>query len=732
MLRNSSLGNVRGREVAWRNSIFGKVTLFLLLAVAISYVTGAATGWVMIERSQREDWRRQASTNAQIASSVIRSIYTFVSVDLTDSAQIEGIKSETMIGDDQSVLDTGFVALDVLALAAIQTKEKIWLASYHPENGQLLTLTDNNGSSQGSRLELEQDESDGFFHFTTGFAKIGAERHYVAIIPIKTPGGTLLGAIVASAGEASRLLEMQASFYRNSLLYGAISMILTALVVVFTMRRLFHPIPKLIESLKRIAREDTGDVTPFQHRRDEIGRLAAAIETLREGVVEREQLRRAQEAARELEHLALHDPLTGLPNRAFLQKTLSAMLGRIVESGRIVNVMLLDLDRFKPVNDTYGHAIGDQLLIGMAQRITPLMGPEDILTRLGGDEFALIQSVSVNARKEARHLGNRIIEAINQPFEIAGHPIGIGISIGVATAPFHGTTNKDVMAHADIALYTSKGAGRGCLRMYEPGMTMEGSGRSAIEVELLQALAENQFQLLYQPIVRTATEEVAGYEALIRWHHPKKGLVSPDTFIPAAEETNIILDLDRWVVQQACREMALRPDGLSVAVNLSALSLQRPDLPDFLRRTLTETGLSPERLEIEITESHRAQGTEVTSNLNDIRAMGIGIAVDDFGTGFSSMSYLMDLPVTRIKLDRRFVSGVVNDPRCLNVVRSSIALARGLEIEVTAEGIEDRGQLDVIRSLGCRSAQGYLFGKPALLPELNIPRIQAPPLRAAL
>lgn len=732
MLRKDSLADLTGREVAWRNSILGKVTLFLLLAVATAYVTGAATGWVMIERSQGEDWRRQASTNAQIASSVIRSIYTFVSVDLTTTAQIENIKSETMIGDDQSVLDTGFVAIDVLALAALQTKEKIWLATYHPDQRQLLTLIDNDGGSQGAVVELEQPESSGFFHFTTGFATIGPERHYVAIIPIRTPEGRLLGAIVASAGQAERLLAMQASFYRNSLLYGAISMILTAAIVVFIMRRLFHPIPKLIDSLKRIARDDTGNVTPFRHRRDEIGRLASAIETLREGVVEREQLRKAQEMARELEHLALHDPLTGLPNRAFLQKTLTAMLGRIVESGRVLNVMLLDLDRFKPVNDTYGHAIGDQLLVAMAQRVTPLMGAEDILTRLGGDEFALIQSVSINARKEARHLGNRIIEAISQPFEIGGHSIGIGISIGVATAPFHGTTNKDVMAHADIALYTSKGAGRGCLRMYEPGMTMEGSGRSAIELELLQAIAENQFQLLYQPIVRTATEEVSGYEALIRWHHPKKGLVSPDTFIPAAEETNVILDLDRWVLQQACREMARRHDGRTIAVNLSAISLQRPDLPAFISRVLTDTGLSPKRLEIEITESHRAQGTEVVFILNAIRAMGIGIAVDDFGTGFSSMSYLMDLPVTRIKLDRRFVAGVVDDPRCLNVVRSSIALARGLEIEVTAEGIEDRAQFDVIRSLGCRSVQGYLFGKPVPLPEPELQRFQAHPLRAAL
>lgn len=732
MLRKSSLGTLTGRETAWRNSILGKVTLFLLLAVAAAYLAGTATGWVMIERSQREDWRRQASTNAQIASSVIRSIYTFVSVDLAENAQIEGINSQNMIGDDQSVLDTGFVAVDVLALAAMQTKEKIWLAQFQPDSARLTTLTDSDGGPQGAPIQLEDTGPTGIFGFATGFAKINGERHYVAMIPIKTPAGQLLGAVVASAGKADRLLEMQAAFYRNSLLYGAISLILTGLAVTFIMDRLFYPIPKLIDSLKRLAGDDASHVTPFQYRRDEIGRLAGAIETLRQGVLEREHLRQAREAARELEHLALHDPLTGLPNRAFLQKTLDTMLASILEDGRVINIMLLDLDRFKPVNDTYGHAIGDQLLVAMAQRVARLMGPEDRLARLGGDEFALIQSVSINARKEARHLGNRVIEAIGEPFDISGHSISIGISIGVASAPLHGTTSKDVMAHADIALYTSKGAGRGCLRIYEPGMTMEGSGRSAIELELLQALAENQFKLVYQPIISAATEEICGYEALIRWHHPRKGLISPDQFIPAAEETNVILQIDRWVLQTACREMARQTNSPSVSVNLSALSLQHPDLPDFIIRTLRDTGLVPARLEVEITESHRAAGAEVLSVLTAIRKLGIGIAVDDFGTGFSSMAYLMDLPVTRIKLDRRFVSGVATDPRCLNLIRASVALARGLQIDVTAEGIEDRNQFDVIRMLGCGAAQGYLFGKPAALPDPATPRLPAPSRHATL
>ncbi|MGG7519426.1 EAL domain-containing protein [Allorhizobium undicola] len=702
----------------WRNSILGKVAFFLLLAVAFAYVSGAATGWLMIERAQKADWARQASTNAQISSSAIRGVYTFVTVDMTPAGQITGIVSDRMIGDDQSVLDTGFVPLDVLSLASLQTKEPVWLLRYDEERRQLLTLTDSEGG--GENLPLVFSDEKGNAHppdkYATGFASIGSTRHYIALLPITTPDGKLLGAIAASAGNADRLMRMQTAFYRNSLVYGSIIMLATGIAIMLVMRRLFHPIPALIEALKRIARDETGRTTPFRQRRDEIGQLANAIETLREGVVEREHLRQVREAARELEHLAHHDPLTGLPNRAFLQKTLSRMLEEVELFGRTINVMLLDLDRFKPVNDTYGHAVGDQLLIATCHRLSVLLGPQDVLARLGGDEFALIQAVSVNARTDAARLGERIIDAMNRPFQINDLSIGIGISIGVATAPLHGRTLKDIMSHADVALYTSKGAGRGCLRHYQPGMTMESSGRSAIEQELMLALGEDQFEIFYQPIIAIQDGRLCGHEALVRWRHPVRGLLTPDQFIEAAEESGLIVELDRWVLSNACRTFAAMPNAGTLAVNISAADLLRSDLPDFLRATLDATGLAPHRLEIEVTETSPIAEREAVTALHAIRGMGIGVAIDDFGTGFSSLSYLLDLPLTRIKFDRRFVAGLVDNPRALNILRALMMLANGLGIEATAEGIENRQQLHILRGLGCKSAQGYLFGKPQAEP----------------
>lgn len=711
--------SLKGTRLAWRSSIMGKITVFLLLAVALAYVSGAATGWFMIESSQREDWKRQASTNAQIASSSIRSIYSFVSVDLTPAGQIVRIVSERMIGDDQSVLDTGFVPVDVLALASMQTKERLWLLAWDDQNHRMVSMTDSDGGSANVPVLLDDlrsatSQSD-FNSFKTGFARIGKEKYYISLLPISTPDGQLLGAVAASAGEAGRLLEIRDTFYKNSLLSFAIIMSATGAAIIFLMHRLFHPVPRLIEALKRIARDETGIPTPFLRRRDEIGQLANAVETLREAVVEREHLRQMREAARELEHLAHHDALTNLPNRAFLQKTLSGMLEKQIDSKTTINVMLLDLDKFKPVNDTYGHAVGDQVLIHACKRVSMLLGPDDIFARLGGDEFALIQIVALNARKEAERLASRIIEAIARPFQINDLSLRIGASIGIASAPQHGTTSNKILSNADVALYMSKGAGRGCFHIFEPGMTMEASHRSTAELELMQAIGQGEFLLHYQPIIRTQDQAVSGYEALVRWKHPKRGIVPPDQFIPLAEETGMIVDLDRWVLKQACTDMAERDANLSISVNVSALGLLRTDLPDFIRATLFESGLLAHRLELEITETSRVAEQTCLSVLTQIREMGVGIAIDDFGTGFASLSYLVDLPVTRIKLDRRFVSGVVDSQKCLNIISSTVSLARCLDIEVTAEGIENHEQFELLKAAGCKTFQGYLFGRPQLL-----------------
>lgn len=701
-------------RVTWRRSIIGKVTSFLLFAVALAYISGATTGWIMIERSQRDEWRQQAGTNIQIASSAIRSVYTFVSVDMTPSSQIVRIVTDRMIGDDASVLDTGYVAVDVLALASVQTKQKIWLLQYDKETNSLSSITDSDGNSAGVKLAVKDSSivAQGYSEFFTDFVKVGSEEYYVGYLPIRSSDGTLLGGVVASVGSAESLMATRSIFYRNSLLSFAVIMLATGGAIALLLRSLFQPVPVLIEALKRIAHDETGNITPYQRRQDEIGQLASTIETLREAVVEREHLRQMREAARELEHLAHHDALTGLPNRAYLQKALSRLLEEVEAGTKTINVMLLDLDRFKPVNDTYGHAVGDHVLISSCKRVSTLLGPDDVFARLGGDEFALLQIVAINAEKEAKRLAARIIEAISRPFQINDMSLSIGASIGIAQAPMHGKSSNQILSNADVALYTSKGAGRGCFHIFEPGMTMETSHRSTIEIELLQALNEDQFVVHYQPIVALGEGRISGYEALVRWHHPKRGLLPPDKFIPAAEETGLIVELDRWVLREACRQMAAKDEVTTVSVNLSPIGLLRQDLPDFIRATLGETGLEATRLEIEITETNKVEGKEAISILNAIRELGVGIALDDFGTGFASLSYLIDLPITRIKLDRRFIAGVTDSTHCLNIVLSTVSLARGLDIDVTAEGVESEEQLDLLRATGCGSVQGYLLGRP--------------------
>ncbi|WP_170973345.1 EAL domain-containing protein [Rhizobium sp. FKY42] len=612
------------------------------------------------------------------------------------------------------MLDTGYVAVDVLALASVQTKQKVWLLQFDDSTKSMVSITDSDGGPAGLTLSVQDKggPSADYTEFSTGFAKIGTEEHYIGYLPIRSSEGKILGGVAASVGTTESLMATRSLFYRNSLLSFSVIMLATGGAIALLLRSLFKPVPVLIEALKRIARDETGNITPYQRRQDEIGQLATTIETLREAVVEREHLRQMREAARELEHLAHHDALTGLPNRAYLQKALSSLLEEVEVGNKIINVMLLDLDRFKPVNDTYGHAIGDQVLISTCKRVSTLLGPDDVFARLGGDEFALIQVVALNAEKEAKRLATRILEAISRPFQINELSLSIGASIGIARAPLHGRNSNQILSNADVALYTSKGAGRGCFHIFEPGMTMETSHRSTTELELMTALNENQFEVHYQPIVAIGEGRISGYEALVRWNHPKRGFITPDKFIPAAEETGFIVELDRWVLKQACRQMAGKDDQTTVSVNISAIGLLRQDLPDFIRATLNETGLTADRLEIEITETNKVEGKEAITILTAIRAMGVGIALDDFGTGFASLSYLIDLPVTRIKLDRRFISGVAESARCLNIVLSTVSLARGLDISVTAEGVEHKEQLDLLRAAGCGSVQGYLLGKP--------------------
>jgi diguanylate cyclase (GGDEF)-like protein/PAS domain S-box-containing protein len=410
-------------------------------------------------------------------------------------------------------------------------------------------------------------------------------------------------------------------------------------------------------------------------------------------------------------HMALHDALTGLPNRVLLNERLEDALRR-VKRGDIVATHLLDLDHFKTVNDSLGHPAGDKLLRVVADRLRALVRDTDTIARMGGDEFAIVQT-AISQPADATSLAHRAIEAISAPFAIEGHQVVIGTSIGIAVGPADAGTPDQLLRNADLALYRAKSDGRGTYRFFEPEMDAQMQIRRSLEDDLRKALPAGQLTLHYQPLVNLAVNRVSGFEALIRWRHPEKGLVSPRTFIPLAEEIGFIGMLGEWAIRQACTLAATWPADVRVAVNLSPVQFRTPGLVQVVVGALAASGLSADRLELEITENTLLQDTESTlSTLYQLRALGVRIAMDDFGTGYSSLSYLQSFPFDKIKIDRSFVKDIAAGVGSLNIVRAVVAMAAGLGMETTAEGVETREQLETVRAEGCTEMQGFVFSEP--------------------
>jgi diguanylate cyclase (GGDEF)-like protein len=410
-------------------------------------------------------------------------------------------------------------------------------------------------------------------------------------------------------------------------------------------------------------------------------------------------------------HMALHDSLTGMPNRALLNERLEQALVR-TGRGEIVAVHILDLDHFKHVNDTLGHPVGDQLLQMAGERLRALVRDVDTIARMGGDEFAIVQ-VALSQAPEATALAERVIAALCEPYQVDGHQMVIGTSVGIAVAPTDGTNANQLIKSADLALYRAKADGRGTFRFFEPGMDAKMQARRCLEHDLRSALANRQFELHYQPIVDLASDTISGAEALIRWRHPEKGMVSPASFIPLAEETGLIVPIGEWAIRQACRAAAQWSSELRIAVNLSPAQFRSPGLPTVVMSALATSGLAPHRLELEITETVLLQDSETTlAILHQLRDFGVRIAMDDFGTGYSSLSYLQRFPFDKIKIDRAFIKDITDSASSLNIVRAVAALANGLGVDATAEGVETQQQLEAIRSEGCTEMQGFLFSKP--------------------
>ena len=434
--------------------------------------------------------------------------------------------------------------------------------------------------------------------------------------------------------------------------------------------------------------------------------------------------RRAQA---EIAHLARHDVLTGLANRAEFSAKLDEASRRTKRNGDAVTVMMIDLDKFKAVNDTLGHPAGDQLLVEVAQRLKSVIRETDLLARLGGDEFAILQEGGNSQHEGAIALALRIIQAINQPFDLNGHQATVETSIGIAMAPEHGSDPEDLLKRADLALYDVKANGRNDFRIFQSEMLDAVHAQESAESELREAIEQEQFELHYQQVLDASTRLPCGVEALVRWRHPRKGLIGPDQFIPLAEQTDLIIPLGEWIIQQACRDAVLWPAHISIAVNISPVQFKRTNLFDIILCTLVETGLAPERLELEITETALLENREAhLTTIRQLKNLGISIALDDFGAGYSSINYLTVFPFDKIKIDKSFTQGVPNRRECRAVVASTLALARELGTLTTAEGVETEAQFDYMREAGVNLVQGYLFGRPAPAAQLEFNNVTRP------
>ncbi|MCF4127774.1 putative bifunctional diguanylate cyclase/phosphodiesterase [Methylobacterium sp. SyP6R] len=423
-------------------------------------------------------------------------------------------------------------------------------------------------------------------------------------------------------------------------------------------------------------------------------------------------LRARRKAERDIQFLAHHDTLTGLPNRASFRARLDEEIAAARSGGRLVAVLCLDLDRFKDVNDLYGHAMGDGLLQALARWIAPVLGPRQMMARLGGDEFAIVMPDLARA-EEAGLLAEEILRVIREGNQRAGAGPILATSIGIALCPTDAEDAQTLLNHADAALYCAKNHGRGVHRFFEPVLAAQIRDRRSLEHDLRHAVERGEFRIVYQPQMAIDTGIVVGFEALLRWQHPERGNVPPDQFIPISEETGSILGIGEWVLRETCREAASWDKPLRIAVNVSAVQLHAPGFAELVHEVLITTGLSPARLELEITETALVRDpVRALAALRRVKAMGVRIAMDDFGTGYSSLSNLRAFPFDKIKIDRSFIRAVDVNHETAAIMRAVLGLGRGLGLPVLAEGVETSAELAFLGAENCHEAQGYLLGRP--------------------
>jgi diguanylate cyclase (GGDEF)-like protein len=464
--------------------------------------------------------------------------------------------------------------------------------------------------------------------------------------------------------------------------------------------RITQPLARLDEAAGRLA---SGEHVQVRVRgTDELARLAKSFNAMVGKIAEREQ---------RITQLAFNDVLTGLPNRSMFQQQLEHLLCVSEGNGSLFALHCLDLDQFKTINDTLGHPAGDALLVEAGRRVRQAARGH-FVARLGGDEFVVLQSVGED-REAIERLARDMLASMTEPFRTEGNEIVPSTSIGIAIAPQDGSDGGNLLRNADLALYRAKEAGRGTYAFFEESLNQRAQQRRQLETDLRLAIDRDEFELHYQPLFDLVQNRICSFEALLRWNHPQRGMIPPTEFVPIAEDTGLIVPIGAWAIRTACAEAAGWPDHVRVAVNVSPVQFHRGGLQETILLALADSGLQPRRLEIEITESIFLEGSEATLRvLHSLRALGVRVALDDFGTGYSSLSYLQSFPFDKLKIDRSFIQNLLTREGASAIVRAITELAHALNIETTAEGVEETAQLMELRAHGCSSVQGYLFAEP--------------------